>query len=143
MDPSAQALSPQEWRQSRQMSLGGAASFFGVTGKNPARTWQRWETGARVPPIEAIVRVEKLSGQEIKAADWYAVRQRFLNAACSAARDSRADRDAGLDQHPTPDTARSLEPDEAGASGAPVLGDVSEPSSQDPLQQAPVGAEQL
>ncbi|WP_420888144.1 YdaS family helix-turn-helix protein [Bradyrhizobium elkanii] len=56
------------------------------------------------------------------------------NVPKSPSADSTADRASRSDQHPTPDTAQSLELDEAGASVAPAAGDVSEPSLQDPSE---------
>jgi hypothetical protein len=50
-----------DWRVAAGLSLARAARVAGVAGKNPARTWHRWETGEREPPVSVIAAVEELS----------------------------------------------------------------------------------
>ncbi|PDT74139.1 Cro/CI family transcriptional regulator [Bradyrhizobium sp. C9] len=93
-------------------------------------------------PLRRVLEVERLTGipRHIQRPDLYPP----PNAPRTPSADSTADRAYRSDQHPTPDTARSLELGATAATAAPVAGDVgAEPSSLDPLQQAPVGAEQL
>lgn len=72
----AQPLSPRDWRQSQKLSLEAAAVRLGVSGKNPARTWQRWETGQHAAPLEVIIAVEQMSGGRVTPASWAQIRRR-------------------------------------------------------------------
>ncbi len=66
---------PRKWRVAHGFSQAAIASRLGVKGRNPARTWQRWERGEAAPPVSIIVNVEKISRGEVTAADWLTVRQ--------------------------------------------------------------------
>ncbi|WP_156420084.1 helix-turn-helix domain-containing protein [Aureimonas sp. N4] len=70
-------LSPREWRKQMKLPLAGAASLAGVTGKNPGRTWQRWELGERQPPLSIILKIDALSGGRVSTASWLAAKQSF------------------------------------------------------------------
>lgn len=128
-----QLLTPREWRLSEQRSLAAVAREIGVEGKNPARTYQRWEAGESDPPLKIVSAIESLSTGKVTFQSWVSLRER-ANAPKSPSVDNRADRASRSDQRPTRDTARSLEPGEAGALSAPAPGDVDEHSLQDPSE---------
>jgi len=69
-----QSLSPGEWRNKRGLSLEAAAAIAGIGGKNPSRTWQRWELGIRQPPVDVIALLEVQSDGALTAASWAKVR---------------------------------------------------------------------
>ncbi|TXM71468.1 helix-turn-helix transcriptional regulator [Methylobacterium sp. WL69] len=66
-------ITPRAWRLSNGLSQSEIARRLGITGKNPARTWQRWETGKARPPINVVVAVEQMSAQQVDARSWLAV----------------------------------------------------------------------
>src|SRR3954465_10197713 len=68
---------PAEWRNYRKLSLAAAARLAGVTGKNPARTRQRWERGEREPTMAAIIAIERASQGAVTLGSWMRVRRRF------------------------------------------------------------------
>ncbi len=61
------------------MTMAGAATMLGIGGKNAARTWQRYETGERAPPLELLVRMEMISEGQVTAGAWLQVRQAYLS----------------------------------------------------------------
>jgi transcriptional regulator with XRE-family HTH domain len=72
-------IDPKHWRLNGHLSMAAMAAAAGVRGKNPSRTWQRWETGERAPPLRVIVEIERISDGVINAGAWNTVRQAFLN----------------------------------------------------------------
>lgn len=52
--------------------------MLGISGKNAARTWQRYETGERVPPIDLLLRMEMISDGQVTTASWAQVRQVYV-----------------------------------------------------------------
>ena len=75
-----QQITPKRWRQHRNMSMAGMAAMLGIGGKNPARTWQRYETGAIEPPLSLVARLEMISEGKVTTSAWLSVRQGFLAA---------------------------------------------------------------
>lgn len=65
-------LSPAAWRKTRELTLEAAARLVGIRGKNPARTWQRWETGEREPPLRVVQAVAFMSEGAVTPASWLA-----------------------------------------------------------------------
>ncbi|UDU18841.1 hypothetical protein [Sinorhizobium meliloti] len=57
--------------------MASIASMLGIAGKNPSRTWQRYETGEREPPITIIAKLEMISDGSVNSASWMQVRQAF------------------------------------------------------------------
>lgn len=51
--------------------------MLGIGGKNPSRTWQRYETGEREPPISVIARLEIISEGAVTTSSWMLVRQAY------------------------------------------------------------------
>lgn len=72
------AMLPQEWRRNQHFSQEKIALLFGISGNNPARTWQRWESGERSPPLSVITKMEALSDGKVTTKSWLDVRQAFL-----------------------------------------------------------------
>ncbi|MNE65612.1 hypothetical protein D3C80_1611070 [compost metagenome] len=60
------------------MTMAGVATMLGIGGKNPSRTWQRYETGEREPPISIIARLEMISERSVTTTSWMLVRQEYL-----------------------------------------------------------------
>lgn len=63
-------MTPEAWRLDSKISLAAAAALVGLTGRNPARTWRRWEVGLRRPPLRVVAKIEELSSGAVRAADW-------------------------------------------------------------------------
>lgn len=74
-------MSPEDWRKSRNLSQDAIARLLGINGKNPATTWQRWESGKRQPPLTIVVKVETLSDGQVNARSWIDLRQHSPMAA--------------------------------------------------------------
>src|SRR5258707_219663 len=55
-------ITPKRWRLANRLSMAATAATVGVRGKNPARTWQRWENGECTPPLQVVVNIEELNG---------------------------------------------------------------------------------
>lgn len=51
--------------------------MLGITGKNPSRTWQRYETGEREPPVSVIAKLEMISDGAVTTTSWMHVRQAY------------------------------------------------------------------
>jgi transcriptional regulator with XRE-family HTH domain len=71
---------PQDWRKSRQFSQENVANMLGIKGKNPARTWQRWESGERKPPLAVMMKIEALTDGKVTITSWMKVRETFVGA---------------------------------------------------------------
>lgn len=72
-------MSPAHWRKDRRLSQRDAAILAGVSGKNPARTWNRWELGERQPPIRVVARIEVESEGRVSARAWADLREAFMS----------------------------------------------------------------
>ena len=72
---------PQEWRRSSGLSQAEVAKLLGLEGKNPSRTWQRYETGERQPRPNVIVAVQRISKGKVTARSWETVRLQREQAA--------------------------------------------------------------
>lgn len=53
--------------------------MLGIGGKNPSRTWQRYETGASQPPLSIVAKVEMISEGQVTTASWMQARQSYLS----------------------------------------------------------------
>jgi transcriptional regulator with XRE-family HTH domain len=67
-------MSPEEWRKDRGLSQEAMARVVGVSGKNPSRTWQRWESGEAQPPIRIIAKIDSLTDGKVNLQSWAVVR---------------------------------------------------------------------
>jgi transcriptional regulator with XRE-family HTH domain len=74
-----QNIPPKRWRQQREMTMAGVALMLGIVGKNPSRTWQRYENGEREPPISIVAKLEMISDGAVSTASWMQVRQAFVS----------------------------------------------------------------
>lgn len=131
---------PRKWRLDRKLTLAAAAAAAGVAGKNPARAWQRWETGALEPPLRVVSAIDRASSGAVTIESWRQARLNFLNAPNTADADNNPSRAAGSSGCPSTETELSLEPSAAADQAAPVRGGVESSSSSDP-QLAPNGAD--
>jgi len=137
-----QTVTPRSWRKSKGLSLAAAAAICGVAGKNPARTWQRWETGEREPSIRAVAAVERASCGQIKACNWNVIRQSFLSEQKTASPDSTAGRDAESSRRPKPETEQSPPADQyLGADAPGIARGVSSSSEHPSIEPERSGAE--
>ena len=58
----------KQWRTDRKLTLAEAAALLGICGKNPARTYQRYETGERsISDPVLIDRIEHATDGKITA----------------------------------------------------------------------------
>jgi len=73
------SILPSQWRAQSKLTMAAAAELVGIRGKNPARTWQRWEAGEREPPVAVMLKIEGLSDRQVDLSSWVAVRQRYLS----------------------------------------------------------------
>lgn len=60
------------------MTMAAIAMMLGIGGKNPARTCQRYETGAAEPPISLVAKLELITEGQVTSASWVSVRQAHL-----------------------------------------------------------------
>ena len=66
-------MSPADWRRETGLSQAAIAKLLGLDGKNPARTWQRYETGQREPGLAVIIAIERMSRGKVTARSWVKV----------------------------------------------------------------------
>lgn len=75
---------PIEWRRAMAISQADAAKLLGISGKNPASTWRRYEIGERQPRMSLVVEVERLSKGRVTSRCWAEVREGYLAHQLSA-----------------------------------------------------------
>ncbi len=71
-------MQPKHWREQAKISLGEIARRLGVEGKNPARTYHRYETGERAAPAGIVERFREVSNGAVRAEDWHETRLGWL-----------------------------------------------------------------
>ena len=71
-------MSPFAWRLSAGHTQASLAALAGVTGRNPSRTWKRWESGERKASAAVIDLIEGLSAGAVTARSWAKVRAEYL-----------------------------------------------------------------
>lgn len=75
-------MHPKRWRLSRGLTLAKAAAFADYHKSNPARAWQRWETGEREPPLSVVHYILERTLGETEGAvfpiDWLEARRDWL-----------------------------------------------------------------
>jgi hypothetical protein len=54
-------MDPKAWRIEQKLSLAAIAAKVGLSGKNPAVTYRRWEVGASRCPDSIVVQMERLT----------------------------------------------------------------------------------
>ena len=64
--------------------MSAVAKQLNIVGRNPARTWQRYETGERNPPLGIVVKVEAMSEGLVTSASWLQVQQAFRRKQATA-----------------------------------------------------------
>lgn len=74
-------MSPREWRAGNRWSQAKIAEMLGISGKNPAMTWHRWESGKREPPLSVVAKIEALSDGKVTLHSWTRLRQQVEVAA--------------------------------------------------------------
>lgn len=66
-------MNPREWRIAEKLTLADMAAHVGLSGKNPASTYLRWETGKSRCPLVVVHVVERISEGRVTLADWIAL----------------------------------------------------------------------
>lgn len=74
----AKATLPKAWRLSSGFSQGHVAKKAGLTGANPSRTYDRYESGECPCPAAVIEAVRKLSEGVVGAESWQRQRLDYL-----------------------------------------------------------------
>ncbi|MCF1744754.1 helix-turn-helix domain-containing protein [Paradevosia shaoguanensis] len=74
-------MSPLEWRTDQKLSQAAVAKMLGIVGKNPATTWQRWESGKREPPLSVVAKIEILSDGKVTLHSWTQLRRSQIGVA--------------------------------------------------------------
>lgn len=69
-------VDPRSWREQAGKTLAEVAQAIGISGKNPARTYARYETGASRCPETVIAAIERLSGGAVTPTSWLRLRMR-------------------------------------------------------------------
>jgi len=75
-----------QWRKQHQKTLADVAGSVGISGANPGRSLQRYESGERVAPAIVIDAIEIATGGQVTAKDMHDVRLAWerANAAVEA-----------------------------------------------------------
>ncbi len=69
------------WRKAHSRTLADVARVLGITGKNPSRTVQRYETGAARIDLGTAAAITVMSGGAVTFEDLCRVRREHLSAA--------------------------------------------------------------
>lgn len=72
-------LDPRAWRACKKYSLADMAKAAGIQGKNPLRTYSRYESGQHPCPSQVIENIRKFSNGEIGAEAWQKARMDYLH----------------------------------------------------------------
>ncbi|MBI1202578.1 MAG: hypothetical protein GC182_08710 [Rhodopseudomonas sp.] len=72
---------PRDWRIAKSLSQATVARAAGITGSNPARTYDRYERGQYLCPTQIVENVRRLSDGAVDAMSWHKVRLAYLAAA--------------------------------------------------------------
>lgn len=102
--------SPRQWRLDRGLTLFAAARLVGVAGRNPARTWQRWETGELEPPLNVVSTISEKSEGLVTLDSWRDVRSARFSAVCTPTLGETAGRESAASADPNPESLESPQP---------------------------------
>jgi transcriptional regulator with XRE-family HTH domain len=69
---------PKTWREQAGLSCADVARRCGIAGKNPTKTYSRYETGESPAPALVIEAVRKLSAGKVDAETFQRARLSFL-----------------------------------------------------------------
>jgi transcriptional regulator with XRE-family HTH domain len=69
---------PKSWRTEAGMSLAAVAAGCGIGGKNPSKTYSRYETGESPAPADVVEAVRKISRGKITVESFHAARLAHL-----------------------------------------------------------------
>jgi transcriptional regulator with XRE-family HTH domain len=84
------ATNPKSWRTAQGLSLADLAKKAGISGNNPARTYDRYERGEQACPAEVVEVVKTTSGGAVNAESWHGVRLAHLRAVDGSEKARRA-----------------------------------------------------
>lgn len=73
-----------DWRKEQGWTLARLGEELGVSGKSPAETVRRWETGESRPDADIVARIEEVSEGKVTAADMHEVRLAWLKSRSDA-----------------------------------------------------------
>lgn len=63
-----------DWRKQHQKTLADIAGVVGISGANPGRSLQRYESGERIAPAIVVAAIEDATGGQVSAKDMHDVR---------------------------------------------------------------------
>ena len=78
-------MKPYCYRRDLNLTLADMALKVGLSGKNPAHVWSRYEKGQTGCPVPLQLHVEQLTEGAITPHDWAHVRNDYLNSKVRAA----------------------------------------------------------
>ena len=78
MSESTPIVSPLQWRLNVGLTLAAAAERAGIAGKNPLRTYARYESGAQPCPPHVVEAIRTASSGTVGAESWHRARLAFL-----------------------------------------------------------------
>jgi transcriptional regulator with XRE-family HTH domain len=73
-------LDPKAWRLQAGLTLASVARAAGIEGRNPAKTYSRYEQGESACPAEIVERLRALSQGQLGAESFHAVRLTWLRS---------------------------------------------------------------
>ena len=71
-------MSLKSWRTKQDLTLAEAAAKFGLGGPNPARSYQRIETGESRADADLVDVIRKVTGGKVTPADMHETRLEYL-----------------------------------------------------------------
>lgn len=71
---------PKDWRAQADLTLASAAMLAGIQGRNPSKTYSRYETGESPCPAAVVEKIRAGSNGQVTAESWHAVRLAFLKS---------------------------------------------------------------
>jgi transcriptional regulator with XRE-family HTH domain len=66
------------WRKSNKLSLSQMAERLGIGGRNPSRTYQRYETGENRPDADTVQKIIEMTAGAVTAQDMHETRLAWL-----------------------------------------------------------------
>lgn len=67
-----------EWRKAAGLTLRECAERMGLAGKNPARTYQRLETGEQQADADVVEKIDGMTAGQVTSRDMHETRLAFL-----------------------------------------------------------------
>lgn len=74
-----------DWRKERGWTLAHLAGELGLSGRSPAETCRRWETGESRPDADMVERIREMTNGAVTSADMHITRLEWLKSKAEAA----------------------------------------------------------